>query len=71
MDFFRKVFERLAAAGEPDAQAREAIYAVCRAEVAQAYSSDEAERTAALEDLEKAIRRHEVQALFEESLRRR
>ena len=71
MDFYRKVFERLAEAGAPDAEAREAIYAVCRAEVAQAYASDEAERKTALDGLEKAIRRHEVQALFEDSLRRR
>lgn len=70
MDYFRKVFQRLAAAGNPGAEAREAIYAVCRAEVAEAYASDAVERSAALDGLEKAIRRHEVQALFEESLRR-
>jgi len=69
-DYIRLVFERLTAAGEPDASAREAIYAACRAEVA-ANQPGGAVREAELGKLEKAIRRQEMQALYEESLRRR
>lgn len=61
------VFERLHTAGTPDAAAREAIYAACRAEVA-ARHSDGAAREKELAALEKAIRRQEMQALYEESL---
>lgn len=71
MDYFRKVFERLAAAGHPDAEGREGVYAVCRAEVTQFHGADPAAQAEALEGLEKAIRRHEVQARFEDTLRRR
>ncbi len=71
MDYFRKVFERLAAAGHPDAEGREGVYAACRTELERFHASDAAARAAALEGLEAAIRRHEVQARFEDSLRSR
>ncbi|MDP4034170.1 MAG: hypothetical protein Q8P60_15215 [Pseudorhodobacter sp.] len=67
MDPYRLLFDKLLAAGLPDAAARESIYAGCRAEVAAAYT-DEIMREKALAALEKVIRRQEVQALYEESL---
>jgi len=67
MDLVRLVFERLAAAGSPDAQARAAIYADCRALVAAAHA-DAGERDKTLAALEKVIRRQEMQALYEETL---
>lgn len=66
MDYTRLVFDRLLAAGTPDADQRSAIYIQCRAEVAAAHE-DEAIRSHELEKLEKVIRRQEMQALFEES----
>jgi len=63
------VFDRLHEAAAPDAVAREAIYAACRAEVAAGHA-DAGERELALAALEKVIRRQEVQALYEESLTR-
>ncbi|MBZ0262433.1 MAG: hypothetical protein K8F90_17750 [Hyphomicrobiales bacterium] len=67
MDLVRLVFDRLHAAGSPDAYARERIYTECHAQVA-ATCSDEGEREKALAALEKVIRRQEMQALYEESL---
>jgi hypothetical protein len=61
------VFSRLSAAGTPTADEREQIYAFCREEVAVAWP-DEAQRSKALAELEKVIRRQEMQALYEESL---
>lgn len=69
MDYIRLVFDRLAAAGAPDAAAREAIYADCRAQVTAAHG-DASLRKVELDKLEKAIRRQEMQALFEDSLKR-
>lgn len=67
MEPFRLVFDRLTAAGHPDASARERIYAECRKEVAALYlDGREAEKALAL--LEKVIRRQEMQALYEERL---
>lgn len=66
-DYVRLVFDRLAAAGAPDAAAREAIYAACRSEVAAAHG-DAARRGGELEALEKVIRRQEMQAIHEETL---
>lgn len=66
-DYVRLVFERLAAAGAPDATGREAIYADCRAQVAAAHD-DAARRATELEALEKVIRRQEMQAIYEETL---
>lgn len=63
----RIVFERLASAGAPGAQERETIYNDCRAEIAAAAPDDKA-RATSLAELEKAIRRQEMQALYEESL---
>ena len=62
-----RVFRRLAEAGSPDAAARAAIYEELRAETAAHFENSLREQ--ALADLEKAIRRHEVQALYEETLR--
>jgi len=70
MDYVRLVFDRLLAAGTPTPEERASIYAACRAEVADAWG-DAARRTTELEALEKAIRRQEMQALYEESLTRR
>ncbi len=67
MDLVRLVFDRLSAAGSPDAQERTAIYAACRAEVASK-CADAAEARRELEKLEKVIRRQEMQALYEEGL---
>lgn len=67
MDLIRLVFDRLSAAGSPDADARAAIYADCRAYVA----THAAESEAALAELEKVIRRQEAQALYEEALERK
>jgi hypothetical protein len=69
MDYFRMVFDRLHEAGTPDAAAREAVYAACRIEVAAAHA-DRGARERELAALEKAIRRQEMQALYEESLTR-
>lgn len=69
MDLIRFVFDRLAIAGSPDADERARIYAECRIEVAHAHL-DEGERAKAMAELERAIRRQEMQALYEESLRR-
>lgn len=69
MDFIRLVFDRLHAAGTPDAEARAAIYDACRADVAAAHT-DAAARDKALEALEKVIRRQEMQAVYEETLGR-
>ena len=65
-DYIRMVFDRLHAAGEPDASARERIYAECRAEIAAAHA-DEKTREKELEKLEKVIRRQEMQAIYEET----
>lgn len=67
MDLVRLVFDRLSAAGSPDAETRAAIYADCRAEVVSMYS-DPAQREKELGKLEKVIRRQEMQALYEEGL---
>ncbi len=67
MDLIRLVFDRLSAAGSPDEAARKRIYEECRAEVA-ALHSDAPSRAKALEELEKVIRRQEMQALYEEGL---
>lgn len=67
MDLVRLVFDRLAAAGSPDEQARVEIYADCRALVAAAHA-DTIERDKELAALEKVIRRQEMQALYEETL---
>lgn len=69
MDLIRLVFDRLTIAGSPDADERARIYADCRIEVANAHL-DEDGRAKALAELEKVIRRQEMQALYEESLRR-
>jgi len=69
-DYTRLVFEALHAAGDPDAGQRARIFEDCRAQVAAGIAEPGA-RTKALEALERAIRRHEVQALFEESLKSR
>lgn len=66
MDYIRLVFDRLLAAGTPNAEQRAAIYEGCRAEVA-AVHEDAGLRERELEKLEKVIRRQEMQALFEES----
>ncbi len=68
-DYIRMVFDRLHAAGEPDAAARERLYAQCRDEVAASHA-DEKLRATELEKLEKVIRRQEMQALHEEGLQR-
>jgi hypothetical protein len=68
MDVIRMVFDRLHAAGTPDDAEREQIYAACRAEVAASHS-DAAMRERALTALEKAIRRQDMQALYEETIR--
>jgi hypothetical protein len=67
IDPYRLVFDRLHAAGSPDANARERIYAECRAQVAAA-CADEGKRGKALAALEKIIRRQEMQALYEQSI---
>ncbi len=67
MDLIRLVFDRLAAAGSPDADQRANIYAKCRREVAMKHL-DATERAAAVSELERVIRRQEMQALYEESL---
>lgn len=67
MDPYRLVFDKLYSAGVPDTEARERVYAECRAQVAAAYA-DPILRERALGDLEKVIRRNEVQALYEERL---
>lgn len=69
MDFIRFVFDRLAIAGSPDADERARIHAECRNEVATAHL-DEGKRARAMAQLEKVIRREEMPALYEESLRR-
>lgn len=70
MDFIRIVFDRLYSAGSPDAQERAVIYAECRDMVTAAYANPAKLKTA-LEELEKVIRRQEMQALYEESLQPR
>jgi len=70
MDLVRLVCDRLYEAGSPDAEARAAIYADCRARVA-AMHADAVERAKVLSELEKVIRRQELQALYEESLERK
>jgi len=67
MDYTRWVFEVLNNAGAPDAEARAVLYADCRQQVAAQHEMPAAKEQA-LEDLEKAIRRQEMQALYEESL---
>ena len=67
MDHYRLVFDKLLAAGLPDAEARERIYAECRAQVSAACPDAQA-RDKALAALEKVIRRQEMQALHEERL---
>ena len=69
MDLVRLVFDRLCVTGSPDSEGRAAIYADCRARVA-AMHTEAAEREKALAELEKVIRRQELQALYEESLER-
>jgi len=68
MDNTRLVFDRLLAAGDPGPEAREAIYADCRAEVGAQFDDPEA-RTRALSALEKVIRRQEMQCLYEDTFR--
>lgn len=65
--YTRMMFDALFAAGSPDADERERIYAECRADVADAIA-DEAARTKELEALEKVIRRQEMQAIYEDGL---
>jgi len=67
-DYTRMIFDLLLAAGTPDAQERAAIYEKCRKEVAEAHAEPQA-RTDALERLEKVIRRQEMQAIYEDTLR--
>jgi len=67
MDYTRWVFEVLNNAGAPDAEARAALYAACRQQVAAQFETSSAKERA-LADLEKVIRRQEMQALYEESL---
>lgn len=67
-DYIRMVFDRLRAAGSPDASAREQIYAACRTEVAAA-NADDSIRAKELDKLEKVIRRQEMQAIYEENTR--
>ncbi len=69
MDLIRFVFDRLSAAGRPDAATRARIYEQCRAEIAARHEGQPS-RAKALADLEKVIRRQEMQALYEESLER-
>ena len=66
-DYTRMVFDRLTAAGAPEAKEREKIYAACRDEVAAEWP-DPDYREKELEALEKVIRRQEMQAIYEESL---
>jgi hypothetical protein len=66
-DYIRLVCDRLVAAGSPNAEARKAIYAACRAIVAAKFT-DGSRRESELERLEKAIRRQEMQAIYEETL---
>lgn len=65
MDLIRLVFDRLNAETSPDARRRGEIYDGCRAEVA-AGIGDPDQRRKALADLEKVIRRQEMQAIHEE-----
>jgi hypothetical protein len=67
MDLFRLVFDRLSAAGSPDAKRRAEIYADCRAEITL-MCADAAQRDKELGKLEKVIRRQEMQAIYEEGL---
>ncbi len=66
MDYIRLVFDVLHNAGTPDAEARAALYATCREQVAAQFETPSA-KAQALEDLEKVIRRQEMQALYEDS----
>jgi hypothetical protein len=68
-DFSMVLFEKLALTTNPSVEEREAIYQACRAELKAKYS-DEATQTKAIDSLEKAIRRQEMQVLYEESLTR-
>lgn len=67
MNHTRMLFDRLLAAGKPTAAERERIYEDCRKEVA-ALAKDDSARVKALDSLEKAIRRQEMQALYEDTL---
>ncbi|MEZ5853027.1 MAG: hypothetical protein R3D68_20525 [Hyphomicrobiaceae bacterium] len=69
MDLFRYVFDRLSEAGRPDAAARACIYDQCRAEIAARHAGQPS-HDKTLANLEKVIRRQEMQALYEESLER-
>ncbi|MEZ5818845.1 MAG: hypothetical protein R3D44_17360 [Hyphomicrobiaceae bacterium] len=69
MDLIRFVFDRLLAAGRPDAATRARIYDDCRAEIRARHGAQQ-EREEVLAELEKIIRRQEMQALHEESLER-
>ena len=69
-DLVRMVFDRLHAAGTPCAKERADIYNQCRTEVASIHA-DPRSRAHALDQLEKVIRRQEMQAIYEETLRDR
>jgi hypothetical protein len=64
-DYTHMVFMRLQGQGVRGKEARAGIYDACRREVAEAHRGSAALK-AELNKLEKAIRRHEVQALREE-----
>ena len=64
IDPYRMVFERLEQAKPASDAQREAVFDQCRAETA-ASSGDPQQTARELEELEKAIRRHRVQALHE------
>lgn len=61
-DYYRLVFERLTECATGDETARLAVFAQCRAEVTERHA-DPAVRKAELAQLEKAIRRHALDAL--------
>lgn len=67
MDYVRLVFDALNNAGAPDAEARAALYAACRLQVSAQFETPSAQERA-LADLEKVIRRQEMQALYEDSM---
>lgn len=66
-DYTRMVFDALHLAGSPDADERARIYQKCRDQVISEFDG-EADRTTALEALEKVIRRQEMQAIYAEGL---
>lgn len=70
MNYIQLVFNRLQTITMPTQAQREVIYQACRDEVAAKYT-DTKVQAKALEELEKAIRRQEMQACYEETLRPR